>query len=59
MVEKRIDELIKNNVLSPEEKWFQKGKCVTQCDFSLGFGIFNEKSFYCQQCTEKTLMKDF
>ena len=51
-------ELIKNNVLSPEEKWFQDGKCVTQCDFSLGFGIFNEKSFYCQQCTEKTLMKD-
>ena len=51
-------ELIKNNVISSEEKWFQNGKCVTKCNFTLGFGIFNEKSFYCQQCSEKTMMKD-
>ena len=52
-------ELIKKGDINSNQKWYQNGRCVEKCDYSLGYGIYNEINFYCMNCTnDRTRLRD-
>ena len=44
------------NLISSENKWYQNGRCVSFCNISEGYAIYDKKNYYCRLCDEKTKM---
>ena len=48
----------KYNIEFSDKIWFQDGKCVNQCNFSAGYGIYSKTNHFCLKCNVRSRIND-